>query len=169
MLRRSILIALVLLSGCYYMQVDYECHRDGTVSVTPYIVGDETLAGDELYEGTVMAILLFPEISQNYSPQSYYIGEMFDRKIVYMFKPKRRVKLENFSVSKDGSYRFSMRLRLDRIKLGDRADDVVLVVRAIMPGRIEESNSLQVERDTATWSLTRRQLKAGVNLHAVAR
>lgn len=166
-----LLVAVLILSGCYETETTFDIQEDGMASVKMVAQADKIMAGDEI--NTVMWGLMnsFPELKNNYNVKKETITKNYSDYLVYTFESKENFNIDDIEnieyKNEDGSYKFIMDIpSLVSEVTEDNKNDVMFTIKVNMPKEIDMANSSSYKGKTVTWKVAREQLLEGLTLKA---
>lgn len=172
-------LSILFLSfiGCIETQIELEFNGDNTYNSTVSFTADKIMAGDELNIYTWQIEYIFPEILSKYKhtvetfsrDYSDYIQHRFSAERLNISKPPKKSYIK-FVKKTDGKFLFESKIpKLLNEVSEETKDDVVIVIKIIMPKPIDMANTTLVEGNVATWSLTKTVFTTGTTLKAVTK
>jgi len=173
-LAAALLLLVALLSGCVKTAQEIAIDENGMASITFWVFGNETLAGDELRLFAWQLQQLVPQLHTDYDHRSYIQQSGYDKILVYEWKSKEKISLTDIRGASwrdlGGSYVFELSLSpvFDEVS-DDSRNNVVMEIQVIMPKEIDIANTTLTSGNTARWVITKEQLLQPITLKAITK
>ena len=160
-----------LLAGCVEVGTSFNIHKDGQADVRFVMEADKIMAGDEVNAFIWCMTNTFPELQNNYELEKEVKEINYSDKIAYIFKSKKAFDINSNKAIKfkeeENKYSFKLKIPslIEKVDEGNE-NDLMFTIGVFLPKEIDMANSQDIEGNSVTWYITKRNLVNGIELKA---